>query len=151
MSTHSSTLAWRIPWTEEPGRLQSIASHRVGHDWSDLAHMHTHWSLCYFTYFLAQIISVLVFGSSFSWLLDVHLSVCITLNVSSFLQNSYIILNYVLIFVHLCSFSTSTTLFSFYNVRSMRIVTVTILFISASPVPGRVPRNGVINKYLFNE
>ena len=35
--THSSILAWRIPWTEEPGRLQSTGSQRVGHDWSDLA------------------------------------------------------------------------------------------------------------------
>ena len=35
MATHSSILAWRIAWTEEPGRLQSIWSHRVGHDWSD--------------------------------------------------------------------------------------------------------------------
>ena len=32
MATHSSTLAWEIPWTEEPGRLQSMQSHRVGHD-----------------------------------------------------------------------------------------------------------------------
>jgi len=32
MSTHSSILAWRIPWREEPGRLQSMASERVGHD-----------------------------------------------------------------------------------------------------------------------
>ena len=32
MATHSSTLAWKIPWTEEPGRLQSMGSHRVGHD-----------------------------------------------------------------------------------------------------------------------
>ena len=32
MATHSSILAWRIPWTEEPGRLQSIGSQRVGHD-----------------------------------------------------------------------------------------------------------------------
>ena len=31
MATHSSILAWRIPWTEEPGGLQSIAYHRVGH------------------------------------------------------------------------------------------------------------------------
>ena len=31
------TLAWKIPWTEEPGRLQSMGSHRVGHNWSDLA------------------------------------------------------------------------------------------------------------------
>ena len=29
--THSSILAWRIPWTEKPGRLQSVGSHRVGH------------------------------------------------------------------------------------------------------------------------
>ena len=32
MATHSSILAWRIPWTEEPGRLQSMGSQRVGHD-----------------------------------------------------------------------------------------------------------------------
>ena len=32
--THSSTLAWKIPWTEEPGRLQSMGSLRVGHDWA---------------------------------------------------------------------------------------------------------------------
>ena len=32
MTTHSSTLAWRIPWTEEPGRLQSMGSQRVKHD-----------------------------------------------------------------------------------------------------------------------
>ena len=32
MATHSSILAWRIPWTEEPGRLQSMESQRVGHD-----------------------------------------------------------------------------------------------------------------------
>ena len=32
MATHSSTLAWKIPWTEEPGGLPSVGSHRVGHD-----------------------------------------------------------------------------------------------------------------------
>ena len=32
VATHSSTLAWRIPWREEPGRLQSTGSQRVGHD-----------------------------------------------------------------------------------------------------------------------
>ena len=32
MATHSSTLAWKIPWTKEPGRLQSMRSQRVGHD-----------------------------------------------------------------------------------------------------------------------
>ena len=39
MAAHSSTLAWRIPWTEEPGRLQSLGSQRVGHHW---ACTHTH-------------------------------------------------------------------------------------------------------------
>ena len=37
MAPHSSVCAWRIPGTVEPGRLQSMGSHRVGHDWSDLA------------------------------------------------------------------------------------------------------------------
>ena len=37
MTTHSSVLAWRIPGTGEPGGLLSMGSHRVGHDWSDLA------------------------------------------------------------------------------------------------------------------
>ena len=41
MATHSSILAWRIPRTEEPGGLQSTGSQRVGHNWSDLACMHT--------------------------------------------------------------------------------------------------------------
>ena len=37
MASHSSTLAWKIPWTEEPGGLPSMGSHRIGHNWSDLA------------------------------------------------------------------------------------------------------------------
>ena len=40
MATHSSILAWRIPWTKEPGRLQSMRSQRGGHDWA--TSMHTH-------------------------------------------------------------------------------------------------------------
>ena len=40
MSTHSSILAWRILWTEESGRLQSMGSQRVGHNWSDSARVH---------------------------------------------------------------------------------------------------------------
>ena len=38
--THSIILAWRMPWTEEPGRLQSIDLHRVGHNRSNLACIH---------------------------------------------------------------------------------------------------------------
>ena len=40
MATHSSILAWRIPWTEEPGGLQSMGSHRVGHDWMTFTSLH---------------------------------------------------------------------------------------------------------------
>ena len=42
MATHSSILAWRTPWTEEPGGLQSMGSHRVGHDLSGLGCTRTH-------------------------------------------------------------------------------------------------------------
>jgi len=44
MATHSSVLAWRIPGTGEPGGLPSMGSHRVGHDWSDLAAAATPWT-----------------------------------------------------------------------------------------------------------
>ena len=45
MAPHSSTLAWKIPWTEEPGRLQSMWSQRVGHDWATSLSLFTfmHW------------------------------------------------------------------------------------------------------------
>ena len=40
MATHSSILTWKIPRTEDPGSLQSIALQKVGHNWSNLAYMH---------------------------------------------------------------------------------------------------------------
>ena len=45
MAPHSSTLAWKIPWMEEPGRLQSMGSLRVGHDWATSLSLFTflHW------------------------------------------------------------------------------------------------------------
>ena len=51
MANHSSTLAWRIPWAEEPGRLQSIGSRREGYNWCD--HAAAAWNLerwCWWTY-----------------------------------------------------------------------------------------------------
>ena len=42
MATHSSNLALRIPWTEEPGELQSMGSQRVGHDWVTNTHTRRH-------------------------------------------------------------------------------------------------------------
>ena len=56
MATHSSTLAWKIPWTEKPGRLWSMGSQRVGYDWET--------SL---SFFLSMV--------TYSWLLD-HLVPC---------------------------------------------------------------------------
>ena len=41
MATHSSTLAWKITWTEKPGRLQSMGSQRVGHDWATSLSLYT--------------------------------------------------------------------------------------------------------------
>ena len=43
MATHSSTLDWKIPWTKEPGRLQSMGSQRVGHDWATLLSLFFDW------------------------------------------------------------------------------------------------------------
>ena len=45
VATHSITLAWKIPWAEEPGRLQSMGSWRVGHDWATSLSLFTfmHW------------------------------------------------------------------------------------------------------------
>ena len=43
MAPHSSTLAWKIPWTEEPGRLQSMGSLRVRHDWATSLSRFTSW------------------------------------------------------------------------------------------------------------
>ena len=45
MAPHSSTLVWKIPWTEEPGRLQSMGSLRVGHNWATSLSLFTfmHW------------------------------------------------------------------------------------------------------------
>ena len=46
MVTHSSTLAWKIPWTKEPGGLWSIGSPRVGHDWVTNTHIYRHTCMC---------------------------------------------------------------------------------------------------------
>ena len=53
IATHSSILAWKIPWAEEPGRLQSMGSYRAGHDWAHILVMtlssrrrHSWWLTC---------------------------------------------------------------------------------------------------------
>ena len=73
MATRSSILAWRTPWTEEPGGLQSTGSQRVGHDWAtslSLSYISEYHSLCrYFSfvyllqYFLAAVLVIFIFGN----------------------------------------------------------------------------------------
>ena len=48
MAIHSSVLAWKIPWTEEPGGLQSMGSQRVGHDWAPSLHYLFHNQIKFF-------------------------------------------------------------------------------------------------------
>ena len=45
MATHSSNLAWKIPWTEEPGGLQSVGTQRVRHDWATEQQQNQHKSI----------------------------------------------------------------------------------------------------------
>ena len=58
MITHSSILAWKIPWTEEPGGLKFMGSQRFGHDYSDWAHTQYEWSSFYTFYYLFLIIGI---------------------------------------------------------------------------------------------
>ena len=60
MATHSSVLAWRIPGTGEPGGLPSMGSHRVGHDWSDLA-LAAIWSIKGFNFYEIRLFFLLSF------------------------------------------------------------------------------------------
>ena len=50
MATQSSILTWKIPWMEEPGRLWSMGSLRVRHDWVNNTHTHTHTHMCIYVY-----------------------------------------------------------------------------------------------------
>ena len=79
MATHSSILAWRIPGTAEPGGLPSMGSHRVGHNWSDLAaaattreagilpvleyHLNSFWDVSWFYFCFLELIYFLIFPS----------------------------------------------------------------------------------------
>ena len=60
MATHSSTLAWKIPWTEERGRLQSMGSQTVRHDWTTLLT----WTIKYLTLIFMLLFAILWFNSN---------------------------------------------------------------------------------------
>ena len=63
MATQSSTLAWKIPWMEEPGRLQSIRSQRVRHNWASLSlsFMYTYMKEKIYIYFMIYMENICIF------------------------------------------------------------------------------------------
>ena len=77
MATHSSILAWRIPRTEEPGRLQSMGSQRVGHDWATslthslthiYVHIHVYMDICiYVQIYVCMCVCVYIYISRLYW------------------------------------------------------------------------------------
>ena len=71
-TTHSSILAWRIPWTEELGGLQSMGSHRVGHDWSDFVPMHVNlipWQESHSSHYYISFPLVDYYKTIYTWLI----------------------------------------------------------------------------------
>ena len=86
MAIHSRTIAWKIPWTEEPGRLQPMGSQRVGHDWATSLHLEkstiqfwfcshilclafiSHWSVRNWRRHISQILGYLFCNTLFFWL-----------------------------------------------------------------------------------
>ena len=110
-ATHSRILAWKTPWIEEPGRLQSIESQRVRHDWSDLACMMHSDILCF-------IYSILLYSFllKYSWFTiscscrstaqsfnftHTHTHICIYTHTHSF-SDSFLIGYYKILSVILC-------------------------------------------------
>ena len=85
MATHSSVLAWRIPGTAEPGGLLSLGSHRVGHDWSDLAaaacsfSSTTCWKEYLFLIGLLTLVEIHLNYSLFLWSLFYSVGLCLSL------------------------------------------------------------------------
>ena len=73
IATHSSILAWRISWTEGPGRLRSIGLQRVGYDWSNLAHTHAHMCNLQLAFKYMWFLHIMVLHL---WINQPHISCC---------------------------------------------------------------------------
>ena len=93
MATHSSILAWRIPWTEEPAGLQSTGSQEVRHDWSDLAC--TWWSSPHPTFYRQKLYLTLQ--------INVPLEYLLCLNFLWFL--AFLQISVLIVFEHTNNFS----------------------------------------------
>ena len=81
MATHFSTLAWEIPWTEEPGRLQSMGLQRVGHDWAT-----TLQALCILSNINYKVKNILILVSGLNQVIIIYI---IPYNLPSFHSNYY--------------------------------------------------------------
>ena len=86
MATHSSILAWKIPWTEEPGGLQSMGLQRVGHDWACThmharAHTHTHTHALFLKFICTVVGSKLHFLLKVNISLYVHATICFSISL----------------------------------------------------------------------
>ena len=90
MATHSSILAWRIPWTEEPGELWSIGSQTVVHDWSGLACTHTRMlTQCFQVHLILYTRRI---TKKWSCLIPACVCVCVCVCVLYFNNHCYILL-----------------------------------------------------------
>ena len=130
MATHSSVLAWRIPGTGEPGGLPSLGSHRVGHDWSDLA--------AAAAVFLQANVQVLLGFFSFFFKIEVQL----IYNVSYVPQNDS---------VHVCACVRAQLYLTFCNSMDCSPPGSSVYGISQArilewlpfPTPGDLPEAGI--------
>ena len=91
MATHASVLAWRIPGTGEPGGLPSMGSHRVRHDWSNLAAAGGYWNMAV-VHFLGWINTFLC------WLCNLHTALQAVYIYCSDIICTYINLNFSVLF-----------------------------------------------------
>ena len=78
MASHSSTLAWKIPWTKEPDRLQSMGSLRVGHDWAT--------SILLFTFLHWNHLTTHRSGKSLTCFLSLSICLFCTLHINRLIQ-----------------------------------------------------------------
>ena len=89
MATHSSILAWKTPWIEKPGGRWSLGWQRVGHDWSDLAHIHMYINVIIVVYFFHELAFLLQF------LLNKCSCVCVCMWVSRIIHPHIVTLSSV--------------------------------------------------------
>ena len=111
MATHSSVLAWRIPRTGEPGGLPSMGSHRVGHDWSDLAAVNVYTAFSLSNGLRLFLVLTIVNNAakimwlqmsfwyndfiSFVYILRSDIATSYSSSIFNFLRNVYIIFQYI--------------------------------------------------------